>query len=157
MTGKVCLISRGNISFADKVLNCQNSGGLAAIIYNNVPGDLNGSLVPTVTTIPSVGTTQANGLDDVPAKLGQSATVDVFRSPDAYAFFNGTSMATPHVSGVAALVWSHFLNCTANEIRASLNKSAMDLGAPGRDNYYGFGLVQAKVAFDRIGSMGCGN
>ena len=44
MTGKVCLISRGNISFADKVLNCQNSGGIAAIIYNNVAGDLDGTL-----------------------------------------------------------------------------------------------------------------
>ena len=66
-------------------------------------------------------------------------------------------MATPHVSGVAALVWSYFLNCTANEIRASLNKSALDLGAAGRDDSYGFGLVRAKAAYDNIGSMGCGN
>ena len=157
MTGKVCLISRGNISFADKVLNCQNSGGVAAIIYNNAPGDIDGTLEPTVTNIPSVGTQQANGTLML-GQLGQSTTVAVFPSPDAYAFFNGTSMATPHVSGVAALVWSYFLNCTANEIRASLNNSALDLGTTaGRDNEYGYGLVQAKAAFDRIGSMGCGN
>ena len=156
MTGNVCLISRGNISFADKVLNCQNSGGVAAIIYNNAPGDVDGTLGTTVTTIPSVGTQQANGTAML-GQIGQSATVDVFKTPDAYAFFNGTSMATPHVSGVAALVWSYFLNCTANQIRDSLNKSAMDLGVAGRDESYGFGLVQAKAAYDRIGSMGCGN
>lgn len=33
--GSVCLIARGNISFADKVTNCQAGGGVAAIIYNN--------------------------------------------------------------------------------------------------------------------------
>ena len=86
-----------------------------------------------MTTIPSVGTTQANGIAML-GQLGQSATVDVFPSPDAYALFNGTSMATPHVSGVAALVWSYFLNCTANEIRASLNISALGIGVAGRDD-----------------------
>ena len=156
MTGKVCLISRGSISFADKVLNCQNSGGVAAIIYNNAPGDVDGTLGTTVTTIPSVGTTQANGTA-MKGQIGQSTTVAVFTTPDAYAFFNGTSMATPHVSGVAALVWSYFLDCTAEQIRGSLNKSAMDLGAPGRDDSYGWGLVQAKAAHDRIASLGCGN
>ena len=109
-----------------------------------------------MTTIPSVGTQQANGTAML-GQIGESATVDVFATLDAYAFFSGTSMATPHVSGVAALVWSYYLNCTANEIRDSLNKSAMDLGAAGRDDSYGYGLVQAKAAFDRIGSMGCGN
>jgi len=66
-------------------------------------------------------------------------------------------MATPHVSGVAALVWSYFPQCTAAQLRNSLDKSAQDLGDKGRDPQYGFGLVQAKAAFDRISSMGCGN
>ena len=78
-------------------------------------------------------------------------------TPDLYAFFDGTSMATPHVSAVAALVWSYFPHCTASQIRSSLNKSAQDLGARGRDVHYGFGLVQAKAAHTRIGTMGCGN
>jgi serine protease len=34
-SGKVCLIQRGDISFADKVKNCKDAGGVAAIIYNN--------------------------------------------------------------------------------------------------------------------------
>ncbi len=38
VAGKVCLIQRGTIAFSDKVLNCQNSGGVGAVIYNNVAG-----------------------------------------------------------------------------------------------------------------------
>jgi hypothetical protein len=43
------------------------------------------------------------------------------------------------------------------QLRNSLNKSAKNLGAAGRDNQTGFGLVQAKAADDRIKSLGCGN
>jgi len=155
MTGKVCLISRGNISFSDKVLNCQNSGGAGAIIYNNTTGDLFGTLNGVVTTIPSVGATQADGANML-TKLGQSANVNV--TATNYAYFNGTSMATPHVSAVAALVWSHYPTaCTAEKLRTSLTRSALDLGPAGRDDEYGAGLVQAKAAFDRIASLGCGN
>jgi len=65
-------------------------------------------------------------------------------------------MATPHVSAVAALVWSYFPSCTGEQIRQSLNKSAKDLGDAGRDVKFGYGLVQAKAAYDRINSLGCG-
>ncbi len=42
-------------------------------------------------------------------------------------------------------------------MRLTLTKSAMDLGPAGRDTKFGFGLVQAKAAKDRIAAMGCGN
>jgi serine protease len=67
-----------------------------------------------------------------------------------YQELSGTSMATPHVSGVAALVWSHFPEKTAQEIRKALEDSAVDLGNPGRDNSFGHGLVDAKDAFDLL-------
>ena len=54
-------------------------------------------------------------------------------------------------------MWSYFPSCTGEQIRQSLNKSAKDLGTAGRDVRFGFGLVQAKAAYDRIGSLGCGN
>ena len=73
-----------------------------------------------------------------------------------YASWNGTSMATPHVSGVAALVWSHYTNCSATQIRSALNNSAEDLGSSGRDQAYGYGLVRAKAAFDYLSQNGCG-
>ena len=90
-------------------------------------------------------------------KLDQSTTVAVFGTNDVYALKSGTSMSTPHVSSVAALVWSYFPHCTAAEIRSSLNKNAEDRGDPGRDVHYGFGIVQAKATYDAIDTGGCGN
>ncbi len=145
--GKVCLIQRGNISFAEKVQACEAGGGAGAIIYNNEAGPLNGTLGETVTSIPSVGVTDTDGAALL-GLLGSSTTVSVSQSDHAY--FDGTSMATPHVSAVAALVWSHFPSCTAAEIRSVLQSSAKDLGSSGKDNAYGYGLVQAKAAYDML-------
>jgi len=75
--------------------------------------------------------------------------------PIGYASYSGTSMATPHVAGVAALVWSQRLECSNDQLRQTLRSSAQDLGAVGRDNSYGYGLVQARVAADRL-ALGCG-
>ncbi|NNG25169.1 S8 family serine peptidase [Telluria aromaticivorans] len=152
--GKVCLIQRGSIDFATKVSNCQTSGGVGAVVYNNVAGAFGGTLGTTVTTIPSVTVSQADGSAMQTQRLGQSATVSVKAS--SYAYYDGTSMATPHVSAVAALVWSYFPGCTAAQLRTSLNNSALDLGPAGRDTQYGYGLVQAKAAYDRIKSLDCG-
>ena len=61
-------------------------------------------------------------------------------------------MATPHVSGVAALVWSNFPELKAEQIRKAMEQSAKDLGISNRDDYYGHGLVNTKAAFDQIAS-----
>ena len=151
--GKVCLIQRGTVDFATKVTNCQASGGVGAIVYNNAAGTFGGTLGTTVTTIPSVTATDVVGAE-MKAQVGQSATVSV--TATNYAYMDGTSMATPHVSAVAALVWSYFPTCTAAQMRTTLTKSTIDLGTAGRDVKYGFGLVQAKAAYDRIKSLGCG-
>ena len=71
------------------------------------------------------------------------------------AWMSGTSMATPHVSGVAALVWSHFPHCNNYEIRNALSASARDLGDAGYDYKYGNGLVQAKAAYDHLMANSC--
>ncbi len=150
--GQVCLIQRGDITFAEKVVACQDGGGVAAIIYNNVPGMLYGTLGETVTTIPSVGTSDADGAA-MNGQLGDSATVAIEASD--YAAWDGTSMATPHVSGVAALVWSNHVACTNEDIRNALNATAEDLDPPGRDVASGYGLVQATSAADYL-LNGCG-
>ena len=74
---------------------------------------------------------------------------------DTYEAWSGTSMATPHVSAVAALVWSHFPSCTNDQMRAALNASAEDLGSSGWDQSYGNGLVLAKDAYDYLTEFGC--
>jgi subtilisin family serine protease len=136
------------------VSNCQASGGVGAVVYNNVAGGFGGTLGTTVTTIPSVTASDTEGAA-MKQQLGQTATITVKASN--YAYYDGTSMATPHVSAVAALVWSYFPNCTASQLRSSLDKSAEDLGTAGRDTKFGYGLVRAKAAYDRIATLGCGN
>ena len=147
-SGKVVLCQRGVISFYDKVMNVQNSGGAAALIYNNVEGDFLGTLGDGYSsTIIALSLSQENGSLLLP-QVGQNAAVTsiLHTNVSGYEYYDGTSMATPHVSAVAALVWSAKPDATNAEIRAALTESALDLGEPGRDNAYGYGLVQAKAA-----------
>jgi subtilisin family serine protease len=153
-SGKVCLIERGTISFADKVLACQNGGGVAAVIYNNTTGSLSGTMGTTVVTIPALGISQTDGQYLKANRLGSSSAVNV--GTGNYAYFDGTSMATPHVSAVAALVWSNHPTCTNANVRNALNATAEDLGVAGRDSSFGYGLVKAKAASDYLTLNGCG-
>lgn len=63
-----------------------------------------------------------------------------------YNTISGTSMATPHVSGVAALIWQKNPNMSSADVRNLLDTTSQDLGAVGRDSQYGYGLVRADLA-----------
>ncbi len=63
-----------------------------------------------------------------------------------YKPFNGTSMACPHVAGVAALVKSLHPEWGPDEIREAIVATARDLGVEGKDDVYGYGLVDAYGA-----------
>lgn len=155
--GKVVLVQRGTNSFAEKVTNVANSGGLAAIIYNNTSGGFSGTL-GSASAIPAISISQEDGRALINTAIGTNATVSTepgtkpgFES--GYDYFDGTSMATPHVSGVAALVWSAFPNATNAQVRQALDESATDLGVAGRDSSFGYGLVNAGKALTRLGAI----
>lgn len=151
--GKVCVIDRGTISFHDKVKNCENSGGIGAVIINNEAGMLYGTLgedTANTTSIPAVGA----ALEDR-ALLLAAATMSVTIEGSDYGYMSGTSMATPAVAGVAALVWSNFPSCSGTEIRNALKATAQDAGAAGKDVYFGYGIVKAKAAYDYLSANGC--
>jgi hypothetical protein len=63
-----------------------------------------------------------------------------------YGTWSGTSFATPHVSGTAALVWSQAPGLSRDQVRNILTSTADDLGPPGFDNQYGWGRVDAEGA-----------
>ena len=140
---KICLISRGDISFAEKAIECESAGGVGVVIYNNTTALFSGTFGDSTVLIPGIGISGTDGAI-LGGELGQSATIT--NTAGHYAYYDGTSMATPHVAGVAALVWSHDLNCTNADIRSKLTSTAFDLGTAGRDNAYGYGLVQAENA-----------
>ncbi|MCO7224197.1 S8 family serine peptidase [Pleionea sp. CnH1-48] len=149
--GKVCVIDRGNISFHDKVANCENSGGVGAIIINNEPGMLYGTLGDTnSTSIPAVGAAQEDRSALVAAN---NASVTV--SASDYGYMSGTSMATPAVAGIAALVWSNHPSCNGTHIRNALKASAEDQGQSGHDVYFGHGIVKAADAHAYLQANGC--
>jgi len=65
---------------------------------------------------------------------------------DCYKYGSGTSMASPHVAGTAALVILANSDWSNDQVRAQLQNTAEDLGDLGRDPKYGFGLVNAAEA-----------
>jgi subtilisin family serine protease len=66
-------------------------------------------------------------------------------------------MATPHIAGAAALLWSHFPSCSATQIRYVLARTAKDKGSTGCDDYYGYGIVQTKAAYNFLKKNSCRN
>jgi thermitase len=66
-----------------------------------------------------------------------------------YDSLSGTSMACPHVVGVAALVWSQFPDMARDVLSFHLRDTADDLGAAGFDIYYGYGRINARKAVEQ--------
>lgn len=65
---------------------------------------------------------------------------------NGYIYLTGTSMACPHVAGVAAITWSYSPSLTNAQVRQHLHTAVDDLGAPGKDIYYGYGRINAYQA-----------
>ncbi len=70
----------------------------------------------------------------------------------SYATASGTSQASPHVAGLAAAIWSRQPQLTNAQVRAAIQNTAVDLGAPGRDEQFGYGRIDAYEAVFNAGS-----
>ncbi len=81
-----------------------------------------------------------------------------FSCGTAYCIGSGTSFATPHVAGVAALLLTKDPSLTNEQIRQILRRNSVDLGAVGKDNTFGYGRLDANRAVTPayIGGVGSG-
>ncbi|MBC7247532.1 MAG: S8 family serine peptidase [Actinobacteria bacterium] len=74
---------------------------------------------------------------------GRDIYVTKYEGSGGYAFGSGTSYATPHVAGLAALVFSLRPGYTPEQVELAIFENAKDLGEPGRDDYFGHGRIDA--------------
>jgi serine protease len=158
--GKIAVMRRGmNIYFAEKVRNAMDSGAIGAAIYNY--DDEPTGAWSLVRPICDVDYNCHNDPDDVAfnwpvvVKLNKSdgekllqkgGAITISSFDDDYGRKSGTSMATPHVAGVAALLWSLDPKASALDLRRAIELTAQDLGQKGFDSVMGNGLVDALAA-----------
>lgn len=146
--GKYALIARGEIKFTDKVQNAINAGAAGVVIYNNAPGLIQGALTDGTSTLP-VGVfmiEQTTGLEIIKQlAAGQTVSATLQTVATDYSAFDGTSMATPHVAGVVALIKAANKSLTGAQVKAILKATATPL-SPNDKNEYGSGLVNAEAA-----------
>ncbi|WP_404366906.1 S8 family serine peptidase [Corallococcus coralloides] len=147
--GFVAYVDRGDLFFEEKARNVIQAGARAVIIGNNVEDDGDGNFTLGSANshwVPTVSVSMAAGAS-LKKMVGQDVTVSITGLD--YQRESGTSMATPHVSGVAALVFSARPDLSAAHVRAVLEKTALDdKTTPGKDPKYGYGLVQAAKAVE---------
>jgi serine protease len=160
--GKIAVVMRGmGLSFNEKVRNAKDAGAIGVAIINNNDATFNTTWTLIGRYCDSQGCyfdandlaypwpvvvamSNADGAKLVNGAQKQVITISAYH--DDYGFLSGTSMATPHVTGVAALAWSLAPTATAKQVANALRASAVDLGPPGVDNTYGFGMVDARAA-----------
>jgi len=150
-TEKTALVTRGGPTFAQKVEFAMNDGCAAVVIHNNQPGNFNGTLgtatapdgrawIPAVSISLDEGLYLKNQIDSKPT------TTTLVNVTGDYAQFSGTSMASPHASGVAALVRGKNSSLNPDQVRQIMRASADDKGVAGWDPQYGYGRVNALAA-----------
>ena len=149
----------GNTTIQNAAQYMKSKGGLVFISAGNDGIDEN--LTPTTTLI-AVSATDSN---DALASWSSFGSFVSLSAPGAgiwttsrggiYQAWNGTSFAAPVAAGVAALMMSAAPSLDSSTIEQALFASSVDLGAAGRDPYFGYGRVDAyaavKAAIARVG------
>jgi len=128
-----------------KARNAAGAGATALIVINSAPEDvpMRGSLGSDDASWPVV-VSVSKQTGQILRNSGASMLVDSYVTD--YEAADGASMSAPHVVAVAALVRALRPDLNADEVVALLAATAIDLGDPGRDPVYGYGLVDAYAA-----------
>ncbi|AYA40230.1 autotransporter domain-containing protein [Xenorhabdus nematophila] len=99
------------------------------------------------------GTKIYSSTGDFVSKTGSYIDEEAFKKGDleiapTYDSYTGTSMASPHVAGAAAVLMQRFPYMDAGQIADVMKTTATDLGDPGLDDLYGWGMLNLKDAID---------
>jgi subtilisin family serine protease len=108
VSNNIALISRGILFFSDKVANAMAAGARAAIIYNNAAGNFSGTLQYANNWIPTISISQADGQILTSLVPATGTVVNALTPSHGYELLDGTSMATPQVSGAVAFAAMNF-------------------------------------------------
>ncbi len=153
VAGNIAHIRRGTFTFVDKINNAIAAGAAGVIISNNTGGLLTIRLSDNIP-IPAIMLSQTDGNSLQALANGTTITMRAF-GLHTTATLSGTSMASPHVAGVAGLVLAKRPSLTPAQVRLALEASATDLGTAGRDDLYGAGLVNAQAALNYLVNLPC--
>ncbi len=148
LRGKFALVQRGEIMFAEKAKNAIDAGAAGLVVYNNAPGLIRGAITQdgTELSIPVFMVEQTVGQALITnLKKGLTAKASLLVVPTDYSSFDGTSMATPHVAGVIALMKAANKSLTPSQVKQILQATAVPL-QPNSNNEVGAGLVDAEKA-----------
>ena len=172
---------RGCIDSGSKIMTMSLGGGPESNIFRNIYeeaydkgilsfaasgnlGLMQDDFPASYPTVVSVGATDDNGFrasfsnwNSQLELMGPGVSILSTYPDNAYGSLTGTSMATPFVAGVAALIWGYFPQCSNQQIRNVLAVTAKAIAEDGSrcDRKTGFGLVQAMDAFDLLDTFGC--
>jgi serine protease len=146
--GRIALIKRGELKFIEKVENAIEAKAAAVIVFNNEPGMLNAMLTEDGTELTIAAYTVEQSVGESLLKQlqgGEAVQAQHVSLITNYASMNGTSMATPHVSGVVALMKSVNKALTPDQVKAILKNTAKKV-SDDTENQTGAGVVQADMA-----------
>jgi serine protease len=152
-----------NVSLGGSVYNSLEQQAVQAAKNSNVmvicaTGNNNGAVLypaayPESIAVGSVGTAKARSsfsnygpqIDVVAPgeRIYQETIIGSGNYNTAFYYYNGTSMATPHVAALAALILSVNPSLTYDQVENNIKNNCEDLGTAGFDNYYGYGLIDA--------------
>ncbi len=147
---KIMVIATGNDSLAQPDFPARDVIDAAVVGY----GIAVGALDPTDgSNTPRAGFSNACGVTASYCLFapGVSILSPTSGSPTQFRFFSGTSMATPHVAGAAAVLMAAFPAKTPAQIVDRLLTTARDLGAAGVDTVYGRGALDLAAAMNPVG------